>query len=1165
MNKEGKTEIRKYLLGRVTDTSKLENIEEQMFSDEEFCSQVEIGEEELVHDFVFGKLNRRDRQAFEEKIANNSEMRFKTEMANALKEKAQKENIVETAPGFSASLIAFFRRPAYAGAFAVLVIGILALSFFLLLGRRDSPEMAELKRIYQKERPVEALISDFDYAPLSVTRGEVTDEALKDRLTLMELKFRDAVKNDPTAENYHELGAFLLTQRNFDEAIKKLDKAVELNDKNASYHNDLGSAYFAKDHSFESLTRANNEFARACELNPDLLAALFNRSLALQELGLIREAKESWNSYLQKDPSSKPADEARQKLAELENRPVSEKKKEQVLQDFLNAYRGKDEKDEKMVWKIHTETKGLFNDTSLVKQLPQVYLEARARHDAEGAREALEALTHIGELEKEKNDDHFFAGLASFYAKVDDAKIEKLTEAKALLTEGNKLFKQAKGTQAIEQVEKGKKIFLQMNAPGEAYAAELELNSFLPDIGQNDECVRRLDSLIGTAEKLKFKVLLPTAYYHKSRAEWRRNQSSRAVKNADEALQIAGKISDIYQVKESQVNLARIHEKLGESGKFLDYLNKALDNKDLYYVNNGMMNRLLLTSSDVSADLGFDLSAADFATESLGLSKEFLGKTDLVNYSMKNLTKALASKKQFDKALAIADESNRNAMSADPGNENEKTIADTFLWRADLKRQMEKCGEALPDYERSLEHYGKTPQTTFNLYSVHKGKLLCYDALKLQNEFGNELDTVLQLSEEHRRNITEDASRQAFFENEQVVFDTAIDNALRQKDNQKAFDLLEKSKARSLLDFVRSTKSVAELEKEFGSVSQPLTLAEIQARLTENVQVIQYSVLPKKLAIWRVTRDRFELTEKAITSDELEKKVLDYKKAVLEKGSLESLKPAAQELYKLLLPANIEGEKTICLIPDKFLHQLPFDSLVSPANRSLIEDFPIFSSPSASILVLASENARQKEAAGERLLGIGNPNFDREENPKLAALPQAETEVQAIAKDYPESQIFTGDKATKKGFLDNFENAEIVHFAGHFVAIERSPGYSRLLFAGGDLRSFELAEKRLPKVKLVILSACQTGFEHYNKSEGAIGIARTFLATGAPLVLASGWKVDSEATKDLMIAFHRNRKQKGLAGAESLRRAQLELMKNEKTSAPYYWSAFNLVGGVTAY
>jgi CHAT domain-containing protein len=231
-----------------------------------------------------------------------------------------------------------------------------------------------------------------------------------------------------------------------------------------------------------------------------------------------------------------------------------------------------------------------------------------------------------------------------------------------------------------------------------------------------------------------------------------------------------------------------------------------------------------------------------------------------------------------------------------------------------------------------------------------------------------------------------------------------------------------------------------------------------------------------------------------------------------------------------------------------------------------LEDFALFYAPSASVLVLATENARQKDrVTNESLLSIGNPDFDREENPNLADLGSAEAEARTIAGNYQKPVELLGGAANREAFLHRFAEVDVIHFAGHFLANRHSPGNSKLLFAGGELRASELSTYKLPQAKLVALSACETGFERYNKSEGAIGIARTFLALGVPLVVASQWKVDSEPTKDLMIAFHRNRKANRLTSAESLRQAQLEVLRNGPTHAPYYWAAFSLFGGYANY
>jgi CHAT domain-containing protein len=548
------------------------------------------------------------------------------------------------------------------------------------------------------------------------------------------------------------------------------------------------------------------------------------------------------------------------------------------------------------------------------------------------------------------------------------------------------------------------------------------------------------------------------------------------------------------------------------------------------------------------------------------MAREFWPDSSRVNDSLRSMIEAATAKQDFPAALEYANESMQIALDGGATSENARKTAEIYRLRADVKRQTKDCLDALTDYDQALDLFQRFPEVTESLYQTHKGKLFCFQQLNQQEDFSNELKTVFKLSEEYRAKIREDDSRQAFFASEQDVFDAATANSIAAHDSREAFASVEASKARSLLDFVESGKSIVEAEKSFGPVAQPLSLEEIQSRLPEQMQFVQYAVLPDKLAIWVVSKTRFDLLEKRITAADLEKQVAAYQALIKEKGPPAEIKKAAQDVYRLLIPSDLAGDKQVCFVPDKSLHQLAFATLVSPDGRYLLQDYTLFYAHSASVLVLATENARRKEQLRtESLLSVGNPDFDRGENLNLPDLRDAEAEAKAIVTNYEKSVELLGSDATKEKFLRNVAGVEVVHFAGHFVANRQSPGNSKLLFAGGELRSSELSAYRLPLAKLVVLSACETGFERYSKSEGAIGIARTLLALGAPLVVGSQWKVDSEPTKDLMIAFHHNRKEEKMTTAESLRQAQLEMLSREQTSAPFYWAAFSLFGGFANY
>jgi tetratricopeptide (TPR) repeat protein len=402
--------IREYLLGRVSDETTLEGIEDLLFTDEEFCSQVALAEDGIINDYVFGRLDEADAESFLAMLTDNPERRFKLELTQALRERALARQVktTEDKPSFLTSLASFFRQPMYAGAFAVLLIAVVGLSLYL--SRRSNPdELAELRSIYQQARPTETRISEFGYAPLTQLRG-APEPGDQKRLRRIENNLIEATEKTPNAQTHHALGVFYLTKHQYTEAIQEFGSALKLAPESAQIHNDLGVAHFelakvVKEKKLEELANSLEEFTKATERDPNLLEALFNKSLALQELGSLREAKASWTLYLQKDPSSPWADEARKNLTRIESEQRLSKSDEQVLLDFLAAYRNQDEA---RVEKIHNETKGLLKSPSVPLQLSRRYLMARLRgRDAE-AKESLEALTLIGSFEQAQNSEFFF-------------------------------------------------------------------------------------------------------------------------------------------------------------------------------------------------------------------------------------------------------------------------------------------------------------------------------------------------------------------------------------------------------------------------------------------------------------------------------------------------------------------------------------------------------------------------------------------------------------------------------------------------------------------------------------------------------------------------------------------------------------------------------------
>jgi len=200
---------------------------------------------------------------------------------------------------------------------------------------------------------------------------------------------------------------------------------------------------------------------------------------------------------------------------------------------------------------------------------------------------------------------------------------------------------------------------------------------------------------------------------------------------------------------------------------------------------------------------------------------------------------------------------------------------------------------------------------------------------------------------------------------------------------------------------------------------------------------------------------------------------------------------------------------------------------------------------------------------------------------QLNSLPGTKTEIEKIDQVLKNGQWTTTsnlEQGASESSLKSIAPTSVVHIATHgffFNANEDdalvvmgsgrndNPLFrSGLVLSGstaddGVLTAYEVKNLNFDKTDLVVLSACETGLGEIRNSEGVYGLQRSFLISGAKNVLMSLWKVDDEATQELMVAFY----QKLLSSPdknEALHEAQMQLMK--KYPDPVFWGSFVLIG-----
>ena len=379
----------------------------------------------------------------------------------------------------------------------------------------------------------------------------------------------------------------------------------------------------------------------------------------------------------------------------------------------------------------------------------------------------------------------------------------------------------------------------------------------------------------------------------------------------------------------------------------------------------------------------------------------------------------------------------------------------------------------------------------------------------------------------------------------------------------------------------------------------PAFSLEQAAKLIPDAQtaLVEYVVTEQKTLMFVLTGEKktraegapsvctLKVYELPVTSLKLSELVNDYRQRLAQHNLV--FREAATQLFDLLIrpaAAQLQGVKTLVIVPDSSLWELPFQALQSQAKATaephyLIEDYALFYAP--SLAVLAEMVKARKQKSGHRqtatLLAFGNPAAGRE--PGLARggnnlqLPEAAKEVNNLGQLYGrnESQVFTGEAASEEQFKAAAGQYRVLHLATHGLLNNASPMYSQIILAlpqqsskeDGTLEAWEIMQMELT-AELVVLSACETARGRISGGEGVIGLSWALFVAGSPATVVSQWKIDSASTTELMLGFHRQLKANPVAPlaakAQALQSAALQLLHSQQYRHPFYWAGFVVIG-----
>lgn len=295
---------------------------------------------------------------------------------------------------------------------------------------------------------------------------------------------------------------------------------------------------------------------------------------------------------------------------------------------------------------------------------------------------------------------------------------------------------------------------------------------------------------------------------------------------------------------------------------------------------------------------------------------------------------------------------------------------------------------------------------------------------------------------------------------------------------------------------------------------------------------------------------------------------------------------------------KISPNNTVYFSPDGVYHQLSIATLYDQrTGQFVLENTRILNVTNTRDLIES-----KKENSSSDVVLFGRPDYDFEDHSfsdvmlesdalsvrsnmsmsidkffdqNFSDLPGTSEEILAITKSLAADQwtttSFLGSAANEEQ-IKSVDNPGILHVATHGFFLGGSKHVNPMMRSGlvlagvknqkadrqedGVLTAYEATALKLNNTNLVVLSACETALGDVKEGEGVYGLQRALIVAGAQKLVMSMWKVNDEATRDLMIAFY-SRISDGVAIDLAFRQAQLEV--KGKYQHPYYWGAFVLI------
>lgn len=852
----------------------------------------------------------------------------------------------------------------------------------------------------------------------------------------------------------------------------------------------------------------------AIRLDADFAAAHFNRALILEKLGLLAEARAEWQKYLLLETNGAWSDEARRRLQPLETERASWKDVSSAIDDAVRRNASQialASNDLRGLVSLEDETLRLSRRARVTSEVIDLAAWGKAERagSAAEAKLALARARFVANVLVTGRDEWL---LHDAIAAIDASRGDRrrlLAEAHVVYDEGRRALAKNPSA-AIPLLEQAARSFAESGSP-----MELVAMNFLAvahhdhqDLGKSLEIARkaaarvRADRHRALAGELAWQTGLNLFYqgwYDAAAAEMRKAQ------------QIFRRLEEAENEAAVEINLADIAEFQGDEESAWRHRIEGIRKASLA---DATYRKLVGYGSAVRALNRESRPAAAHALASIAIETAERSDHDLF-IAYLHAQRAIARRamgREEDQIAADLDRARAAAEGLGDPALRSRTLAEVTVARVMASTDT----RALPELDDAFDFFERSSME-FAIPRLALERARRLRSLGRHSEAFEEASRGLRLLARQRERVagTNEAA-EMFSVSSAELRDELFLAARSAQSLGKAFD------------FSSSLRRQSRERRDATFTVEYQTTRDGIAIRTSGGALAFHPIDRERL---REQRDSFL---QALTNDD-EPAIRRYAERF------------GQMLLRELV-AQLESVDEVAIIADEELSMIPFAALRLPDGRLLLE---------ATTITMTRRGSRRSARAADSTLVVADPSFSREAFPELPSLDGAMQEGSIIAAER-KARVLSKSNATPENVLRAIGSADIIHVAAHIIHNARQPASSAIVLAGtsagSQLPASTIAELKLPRRPIVVLSSCEGNGAAIRHLDGVPNVAAAFLEAGASEVVAAGWKVDDQNVISLMERLHQTLPGSRSAAA-ALRMAQLNAIERGVPASA--WAAYS--------